>query len=131
LQKDFVRFRGSRYGLDEEIDILDWWQRPEPGGFDAVVALDVFEHVDDLPRLLRSDLLPALTPAGTLIEASPFVRNLSNPMHHTDAAALDATLAAEGFAIVARHGLLRAWRRQDQGDQVTAVDRHLDRAQRG
>jgi 2-polyprenyl-3-methyl-5-hydroxy-6-metoxy-1,4-benzoquinol methylase len=130
LQKDFVRFRANRYSLEPQIDILDWWQRLEPGSFDAVVALDVFEHLDNLAQRLRSDVLPALKPTGILIEASPFVRNLSNPMHHTDDAALDTTLSGAGFTVVAQDELLRAWRRRDESDEVAAVDRHLDRAER-
>jgi 2-polyprenyl-3-methyl-5-hydroxy-6-metoxy-1,4-benzoquinol methylase len=130
LQKDFVRFRRDRYGLEGKVDILDSWRRPEPGSFDAVVALDVFEHLADLPQRLKSDLLPALKPTGVLVEASPFVRNLSNPMHHTDAAGLDTTLTDAAFAIVAEDDLLRAWRRRDQRDEVATVDGHLDRAER-
>jgi 2-polyprenyl-3-methyl-5-hydroxy-6-metoxy-1,4-benzoquinol methylase len=129
LQKDFVRFRVGRHGLDRQVDVLDWWRQPEHGGFDAVIALDVFEHLDDLPRRLRADILPALRAGGLLVEASPFVRNLSNPMHHTDATALETTLADAGFRIVARDGLLRAWRRGDDRDEVAAVANDTDLAE--
>ncbi len=82
LQKDFVAFRVDRYGLADRLRILNAWDRLPSGEYDLVCALDVLEHVEDLEGLLSASLLPAVRAGGALAESSPFVRTLSNPMHH-------------------------------------------------
>ena len=111
LQRDFVRFRLARHGLTTLISVLDWWERAEPGSLDAVVAVDVLEHLDDCRSILHDHLLPALRPGGTLIENTSFVVNVSNPMHHEDFG-LDAHLRAAGMDLVeAADDGTRVWRR--------------------
>ena len=110
LQKDFVRFRTQRYGLQSQIRILDWWQALEPARYDLICAFDVLEHLPDLRRVLEERLLPALAEGGRLVESSPFVRDLSQPMHHEDPG-LEAILTAAGIRLVEARREYRVWQR--------------------
>jgi 2-polyprenyl-3-methyl-5-hydroxy-6-metoxy-1,4-benzoquinol methylase len=111
LQRDFVRFRVARHDLGDRIVVLDPWDAVPPGAFDAVVAVDVIEHLDDAAGTLAETLLPALAPAGVLVEDSPFVISASNPMHHTDFG-LDAFLEEKGLRVVSDgSAATRVWRR--------------------
>jgi hypothetical protein len=83
--------------------------------YDLVCAFDVFEHVADLEKLLRDELLPSIRNEGLLAEWSPFVRNLSNPMHY-EHRTLDATLSATGFHLEAEYPEVRLWRRMGGGN---------------
>lgn len=83
LQRDFIRFRIERHGL-EKAHVLDWWKDLPSKFFSAVIAVDVLEHLPDCRNILDDHLLPALGETGILIENSPFVVNSSNPMHHED-----------------------------------------------
>ena len=111
LQRDFVRFRVDRHGLRDRVSIIDWWGKAEPGSLDAVVAVDVLEHLDDCRSILEDHLLPALAPNGALIENTSFVVNVSNPMHHEDYG-MDEHLRSAGMEVVetADDGT-RIWRR--------------------
>jgi SAM-dependent methyltransferase len=111
LQKDFVSFRGSRYGLSDRLRVLDHWRPLDRDAYEIVLAIDVLEHVENLDELLRSELLPAIRPHGRLVEASPFVRNLSNPMHH-EHGNFEEVMTRSGFAVEAEGPAdLRVWRR--------------------
>jgi len=124
LQRDFVRFRVAHHGLADHVDVLDWWENFPHASFDVVFALDVLEHLPELEATLRGQLLPAVRPGGTLVEASPFVQSLSNPMHHEDAATRDDTLSALGFALVTDDDQLRVWRspNANEPEQHISVD---------
>jgi SAM-dependent methyltransferase len=108
LQRDFLRFRVDRHGLDGRVRVLDPWAAPAPASVDAVTAFDVFEHLPDGRELLSERILPALRPGGVLIEDSPFVRNAANPMHHDDWG-LAETLSAAGLAVREQQRNLRIW----------------------
>lgn len=110
LQKDFLRHRLHRHGVDGRLRVLDAWDGLERGVYDVVFALDVLEHLDDLRRTLEEELLPALTPGGRLVESSPFVRSPSNPMHHEDVDQLDAILERNGLQLVRTADEFRVWR---------------------
>lgn len=60
--------------LAENIQVLDTNQIPistlTPKSFDLINALDVLEHVDDLPRTL-SELLTLLKPGGRFVVSGP------------------------------------------------------------
>jgi 2-polyprenyl-3-methyl-5-hydroxy-6-metoxy-1,4-benzoquinol methylase len=60
--------------LADNIQVLDARQRSisqlTPKSFDLINALDVLEHVDDLPRTL-SELLNLLKPGGRLVVSGP------------------------------------------------------------
>jgi 2-polyprenyl-3-methyl-5-hydroxy-6-metoxy-1,4-benzoquinol methylase len=60
--------------LEENVLVLDANRVPisqlTPKSFDLINALDVLEHVDDLPRTL-SDLLHLLKPGGQLVVSGP------------------------------------------------------------
>jgi len=117
LQKDFVAFRLHRHGLGDSVRVLDDWEPLDPGAYDAVCALDVLEHLEHLDETLHDNLLPSIRSGGLLIESSPFVRNVSNPMHH-EHAQLDELLRREGFVLETEDALCRVWRRlpADQTD---------------
>lgn len=110
IQKDFIRFRASRHGLD--VRVLDWWDDAALGTYDLVCAFDVLEHLPDLRRTLAERLLPALAPGGLLVERSPFVQNFSNPMHHADDDDLDGLLRANDLDLVDDREPFRVWRKR-------------------
>lgn len=60
--------------LPEHVEVLDARQRSlsqlRPKSYDLINALDVLEHVDDLPRTL-ADLLSLLKPGGRLVVSGP------------------------------------------------------------
>jgi hypothetical protein len=110
LQRDFMRFRVERHGLHDRIHVIDWWESTPSRSLDAIIAVDAFEHVDALRETLDGTLLPALSPAGVLIENSSFVVNLSNPMHHEDYG-FDEHLGRAGFELVEESSdRTRVWR---------------------
>lgn len=109
LQKDFVRFRVDRHHLHDRLRILDGWQPLPTNTYDLIAAMDVLEHVGDLDALLTERLLPALRSVGRLAESSPFVRNLSNPMHH-EHTGLETLLQRRGLHVEADDVVARIWR---------------------
>lgn len=110
LQRDFIRFRVTRHGLSRQITALDWWDTVRPESVDAVVAVDVLEHLADARSILDDTLLPALKPDGVLVENSPFVVNPANPMHHEDFG-LEAHLRSQGLEpVVTAPDGTRVWR---------------------
>jgi 2-polyprenyl-3-methyl-5-hydroxy-6-metoxy-1,4-benzoquinol methylase len=112
LQRDFMRFRVARYGLERLLTVCDWWDELPSRRFDVIVAVDVLEHLPDCQRELEERLLPTLAPKGVLVENSPFVVNTSNPMHHEDFG-LEPFLRDWGFELVMDGGEnTRVWRRE-------------------
>ena len=115
LQRDFVRFRVRRHGLNGLVTVLDPWDDIPVGMFDAVIAVDVIEHLSDAAQVVGEKLVPALAPTGVLIEDSPFVISPSNPMHHDDFG-LDALLRSCGMSLVGdEERPTRIWRRAPDG----------------
>lgn len=99
LQRDFMRFRIDRHALHGMVEVLDPWASVPRAAFDAVIAMDVIEHLPNAAEILREKLIPARKDDGLLVENSPFVVNPGNPMHHEDF----------GFdALMAEHGLVEA-----------------------
>jgi SAM-dependent methyltransferase len=96
LQRDFIRFRVARHGLGDRVTVLDWWDGMPKGVLDAVVAVDVLEHLAEPRTVIGEQLVPALKPEGVLVENSPFVINAANPMHHEDYG-FEAHMRSEGF----------------------------------
>lgn len=111
LQKDFVRFRVAKHALESSFEILDDWSPLPHDRFDLVCALDVLEHLPDLKTELTERLLPSIRSGGHLLESSPFIRNLSNPMHHEDDVNLSMFLQERGFVLIRDDVGGRAWRR--------------------
>jgi 2-polyprenyl-3-methyl-5-hydroxy-6-metoxy-1,4-benzoquinol methylase len=111
LQRDFIRFRVAKHKLESLITVGDWWERLPASTFDAVIAVDVLEHLPECRRVLDEQLLPTLAPSGVLVENSPFVVNTSNPMHHEDFGLMQFLLE-RSFTLVEDGGEnTRIWRR--------------------
>ena len=109
LQKDFVRFRVDRSGFDR-VRILDQWAPLERARYDLVCAFDVFEHVETLAETL-DNVLSSIRPSGLLAESSPFVRNVSNPMHHETEAEFVGIMKTHGFVRTRDDEHFRLWTR--------------------
>ena len=110
LQKDFVTFRVMEHGLADRVRILHQWQPLQRDAYDLVCAVDVLEHIEHLRRLLSETLLPAIRQRGALAESSPFLRNLSNPMHH-EHNNMEDTVAESGLTLEEDTLECRVWRR--------------------
>lgn len=111
LQRDFVRFRVQRLGLQERVRVADPWEDLPRRTFAAVLAVDVLEHLPDCREVLERRLLPALADRGVLVENSPFIVNSANPMHHLDFG-FEPFMHAAGFAVLsAGDEGTRVWRR--------------------
>jgi len=111
LQRDFVSFRVARHGLTDLIDVVPHWAPVPKNAFDAVIAIDVIEHLSDARRVMADVLLPSLRRDGVFVENSPFEVNASNPMHHIDFG-FDRFMRNQAFALIAQHtDKTRVWRR--------------------
>lgn len=108
LQRDFMRFRIVRHDLQGAIDVLEPWTDTPQGAFDAVVAMDVIEHLPNAAEVLRDRLLPARKPSGVLVENSPFVVNPGNPMHHEDFG-FEEFMSSHGLVEAEPVGPARVW----------------------
>lgn len=108
LQRDFMRFRIDRHDLRGVVEVLEPWAETPRGAFDAVVAMDVIEHLPNASEVLRDRLLPARRPAGVLIENSPFVVNSGNPMHHEDFG-FEEFMRTQGLVKAEPVGEARVW----------------------
>lgn len=110
LQREFVRFRVARHGLSDSLNVVAHGRALPADSFDAVIALDVIEHLPDARNILNHTLLPAMRGDGVFIENSPFGNDASNPMHHSDFG-FDRFMHAHGFKVIAQHNNTRAWTR--------------------
>jgi SAM-dependent methyltransferase len=112
LQRDFIRFRVAKHGFDDRVTVAEPWADLPRKTFDAVVAVDVLEHLPDCGSVLERQILPALANNGVLVENSPFVVNAANPMHHEDFG-FERFMAEAGFAVAANGAEgTRVWRRR-------------------
>jgi SAM-dependent methyltransferase len=110
LQKDFVCFRRDHHGLGDRLHVLNSWDSLPSSAYDLVCAMDVLEHVEDLEGLLRNSLLASIRQGGALAEASPFVRTLSNPMHH-EHESFETIMESAGFRLEVEEPTCRVWRK--------------------
>jgi len=98
IQRDFVRHRVRNSDLGARIQVLDWWKTAPVRSYDAVIAVDVLEHLPNARQVLDDKLIPCLRAGGVLIENSPFVINVANPMHHADYG-FEEHMSEEGFTL--------------------------------
>jgi SAM-dependent methyltransferase len=128
LQRDFMRFRIDRHSLHDVLDVLDPWASMPRAAFDAVVAMDVIEHLPNAAEVLRERLLPARKNDGVLVENSPFVVNPGNPMHHEDFG-FDVLMAGQGLTEVQPISDARVWAstRATLSDNVGGSETSLNR----
>ncbi len=77
LQADFVRFRADRHHLPHVRAIAPYYNgvfdpvRCISAHYDAIVAMDVFEHIPDY-HLVVQQLVRHVTSGGLIVENSPF-----------------------------------------------------------
>jgi SAM-dependent methyltransferase len=112
---------GVRRGGVEEIE--------DPGSFDAVVSLDVIEHIEDDLGALRG-MHRALKPTGSLVLSVPALPRLYGPKdldvgHYRryDRAGLSALLDRAGFEVRSSRywnllGVAPVWVRNRRGERV-------------
>ena len=112
LQLEFLRFRARLHSpLTDGLSLFHAGDPDGPKECDAVVAIDVLEHLGNPEQMLSEIILPSLNASGLLIEDSPFVINVSNPMHHADFGFAEF-MGSQGFRVVMEgEGMLRAWAR--------------------
>lgn len=92
MQKDFFKFRCYKKNLD--IRTIDDWTfdeadedfirlfcRDKRGSFDIVIALDVFEHIEDYPKYLNK-ICKSIKNGGYLWEGSYFLENRQHDPCH-------------------------------------------------
>jgi 2-polyprenyl-3-methyl-5-hydroxy-6-metoxy-1,4-benzoquinol methylase len=103
-----MRFRIDRHDLRGVVEVLEPWAETPRGAFDAVVAMDVIEHLPNASEVLRDRILLARKPAGVLIENSPFVVNSGNPMHHEDFG-FEEFMRTQGLVKAEPVGEARVW----------------------
>lgn len=73
---EFAKWRLARYGCSSQV--LDATRPLPQATYDAIVTLDVFEHLTDLKQTLEA-LVKALVPGGWLISKSTF--SPDDPLH--------------------------------------------------
>jgi SAM-dependent methyltransferase len=115
VQKDFVRFRVRKHGLEDHVTVLDDWVPLDRGRYDFLCAMDVLEHLPRLEQTLRELILGSLKQDAGIVELSPFVRNFANPMHFEHGDDLDDVLNRAGFRIASDSPERRIWRRSLSG----------------
>jgi SAM-dependent methyltransferase len=69
MTQEFARNLFERSGA--RISVIEDPREIRPGGFDAVVCLDVLEHVPDPPVMIR-EMMAWLRPSGRLLVHAPF-----------------------------------------------------------
>ncbi len=80
-----ARLRARRYSLDLPIVVAAGEQLPySSGSFDAVVCLDVLEHVADAPVVLR-EIYRVLRPGGVALSTVPNRHAWRDPHYHLPA----------------------------------------------
>jgi SAM-dependent methyltransferase len=107
VQRDFVRFRALRHGLQERVEILDSWATLPVETYDVVCAFDVLEHLPDL-EAVAGEIAAALTEGGKLLDTPSFLLGLANPMHHPDPG-LEKLFAGLGVVLDQTLPLFRVW----------------------
>lgn len=94
LSEEAIAYARERYGTETvEFRVMDLAALDLPdGGFDAVCAFEVIEHVPDAEAVL-AELARVLRDGGTLVVSTPRVtrttRNPANPFHHVEYARAD------------------------------------------
>jgi SAM-dependent methyltransferase len=119
----FAEYRLRRRGLSAAfLDLLA--DAPEPGAYDAVVSLDVLEHIPDpLPEIHK--LWSCLKPGGVMVLNIAFGRDPDNPEHVLPwRSGVLNRIRALGFERIATPYLLAYYKRA-----VSSPQRLLYRAQ--
>jgi SAM-dependent methyltransferase len=111
LQKDFFRFRCSKNNV--RAVILDAWSDLPLNRYDAILALDVFEHIPDAPELVRKQIGPALKVGGCLIDFTVYGQTPKDPMHlpHAHERALLKAFEEAGLRVATHQRDFRIWKK--------------------
>lgn len=79
LQKDFLQFRVDKHKLP--VKILNVWSTFNLNHYDAILALDVFEHIKNADEILMNKLAPSLKNEGIIIDFTCYGKTINDPMH--------------------------------------------------
>jgi len=114
LEKDFTRFRN--FQRENKIKIMDIWEPFQPSHYDAIFAIDVFEHISEGAALVRDRLIPSLKPNGILIDVSFFQTTNVHPMHlppEYETKLVDE-MNRQGMAVIFKECDTRIWQKSEK-----------------
>lgn len=112
IQKDFIRFRAARNKVP--VTVLNAWEGLPKNHYDAVLALDVFEHIPDAKRLITDQIGPAIKQGGYLVDVTEYGPTPKDPMHMTKdhEAPMLSALAEAGLSVVIKNCDYRVWQKK-------------------
>ena len=116
LQKAFVRYVADKHGLHirvledtkNPVAAPEAWRDPHPM-YDAVIALDVFEHIPDYPVRLKQ-IAGSMKDGAELFVVAPFGKD--EPSHFEDAHGFEKVCEDNNLTLQATHGQVKIYLRR-------------------